>query len=133
MQGTGIVTNTDGENALVRIRKSSACGHDCGQCRICSSPEIEITVANSLDAKAGDIVLIGADTASVLWSTFLLYILPIIGAFFVYIISQAMSLSNYVTVFLVLIFWAVWFIFMKKRSRSTTIKSCILEVIHEKD
>ena len=88
MQGKGIVINANGENATVRIRKSSACGHDCGECRVCNNPEIEVEVVNSADAKAGDTVLIGADTVGVLWSAFLLYILPIIGAFAVYIISQ---------------------------------------------
>ncbi len=133
MQGKGIVINTNGEKALVRIRKSSACGHDCGECRVCNNPEIEVEVANTLGAQTGDTVLIGADTSSVLWNAFLLYIMPIIGAFTVYIISQVMSASHYVTVFLVLIWLAAWFMFMRQRSRNITIKSCILEVIHEKN
>ena len=133
MQGKGIVINANGETATVRIRKSSACGHDCGECRVCNNPEIEVEVVNSADAKAGDTVLIGADTVGVLWSAFLLYILPIIGAFAVYIISQVLTLGKYATFFLVITWISAWFVFMRHRAKTVTIKSCILEVIHEED
>lgn len=133
MQGKGIVINTNGEKALVKIRKSSACGHDCGECRVCSNPEIEVEVVNTPGAKAGDTVLIGADTNDVLRDAFLLYILPIICVFTVYIISQMMSATRYTAFFLVLISLASWFMFMRHRSKNITIKSCILEVIHEEN
>ncbi len=131
MQGKGIVIKTDGTNATVRIRKSSACGHDCGECRVCNNPEIEISVANPIGAKEGDTVIIGADSSSVLWNTFLLYILPVIGMFVIYMVLS--SLPVYITILSVVLWLALWFVFMRRKSKNVNIKSCILEVVHEKN
>ena len=131
MQGKGIVIKTGGTEATVRIRKSSACGHDCGECRVCNNPEIEINVANTIGAKDGDTVIIGADTSSVLWNASLLYILPVIGMFVIYMVLNA--LPAYVTILSVAIWIVLWFAFMRRKSKNTNIKSCILEVVHEKN
>ena len=79
MTGKGVVVKTDFKIATVRIRKSSACGHDCGECRACGGAEFLATVTNSVGAKVGDTVIIGAPSGKVLAYSFLLYILPILG------------------------------------------------------
>ena len=133
MQSEGIVIRTSEKSATVRIRKSSACGHDCDECRLCNNPEIEIDVENTPNAKAGDTVIIGADTSVVLWNAFLLYILPVIGAFAVYIILQSLNAAAYITAVSVALWLAIWFVFMRRKSKNINIKSCILEVVHEKN
>ena len=50
MTGKGVVVKTDFKIATVRIRKSSACGHDCGECRACGGAEFLATVTNSVGA-----------------------------------------------------------------------------------
>ena len=133
MQNEGIVTHLDGAYATVRIRKSSACGHDCGECRVCNNPEIEINVANAIGAQEGDTVIIGADTSSVLWNAFLLYVLPVMGLFAIYMTLYSLSVPTYTTIISVVLWIALWFVFMRKKSKNVNIKSCILEVVHEKN
>lgn len=133
MVGKGQIVKTCGKTAIVRIRKSSACGHDCGECRVCSNPEIEVEILNPVNAKPGDTVIIGTDTGTVLFSAFLLYILPIIGLLFVYMIADNFGLSIPIKAGLCVLFAIVWFLYMRYYSKNKVIQSCALEVVNEEN
>ncbi len=133
MQGEGIVVTTNGDTATVKIRKASSCGHDCGQCRLCNNPEIEVQVVNHQNAKPGDRVLIGAPSATVLFQAFLLYIVPIIGSILVYGILSAFKVHAWIVAVLVVLYLALWFGFTRYWSKNKVVKSCVLEVIHGKE
>ena len=133
MQGKGIVVKTSGNTATVRIRKSSACGHDCGECRVCNNPEIEVDILNPINAKAGDTVLIGEDTSRILLHAFLLYILPVVGAMLVYAVCYSAAFSALLSALAVAVWLAVWFAYMRYYSKNKVTKSCALEVIHEEN
>ena len=133
MQGEGIVTKANGDTATVKVRKSSSCGHDCGECRLCNNPEIEVQVVNEKHAKAGDRVLIGAPTSTVLFQAFLLYIVPIIGSMAVYATVSAFKVRTPAVVIAVLVYLAVWFAFTRYWSKYKIKESCVLEVIHGKE
>ena len=77
MTGEAVVVSVCQNQATVKISKSSACGHDCASCKACSNPSYEISVINKIGANAGDKVLIETRTSSVLFASFLLYILPV--------------------------------------------------------
>ena len=133
MLGKGKIVKNCGKTAIVRIQKSSACGHDCGECRVCNNPEIEVEILNPINAKQGDTVIIGTDTGKVLLSAFLLYILPIIGILFIYAITDSLGLTVPAKAGICVLFGVVWFLYMRYYSKNKITQSCALEVVNEKN
>lgn len=79
MKETGIVKDISGEFCHVVVRRKSACGENCASCGGgCKLQNQICLVKNTKNAKPGDIVEIEIDTAKVLKSAFLVYILPIL-------------------------------------------------------
>lgn len=133
MQSEGIVVKSSSETAIVKVRKSSSCGHDCGECRLCNNPEIELEVLNPAGAMVGDRVIVGTSSSQVILQAFLLYILPIVGALAVYITASSLDKGNLLTVLAVGVWIVLWFCYMRHYSKHKVSQSCILEVIHEKN
>lgn len=133
MTGKGVIVRTNGPVATVRLRKSSACGHDCGECRVCSNPEIEVEILNPISAKVGDIVAIGMDSSKVLMWAFMLYILPILGAMIFCAISMAAFGSRLVSALITAIWATVWFVSIRRYSKDKVSMSSALEVIYEEN
>lgn len=134
MTGKGIVVKSYGNRAVVRIRKSSACGHDCGECRVCTNPEFDTEVINEIGASEGDTVLIGAPAGQILFSAFLVYMLPIIGFFIVSILFSTLFENMFLIASGCVLWVAVWLFLIRKRNRSHKAEmSTILEVINEKN
>lgn len=132
MTGKGVVVKTDFKIATVRIRKSSACGHDCGECRACGGAEFLATVTNSVGAKVGDTVIIGAPSGKVLAYSFLLYILPILGAAVCYAVSGVFFSKPFFRTLCIVIWFTVWFFAVRRINRRVKM-STILGVADEKD
>ena len=133
MTGKGIIIKTNGATAVARIKKSSACGHDCGECRLCHNPEIEAEILNPINAKVGDTVVIGTDTSKVLKDAFLLYMLPVIGAIVFYTAGSALFRSVIWSAVLTVAFLSVWFAAMRRYSKNKVVMSSALEVIYEEN
>jgi len=134
MVGNGVVVKTNGNRAIVRIRKSSACGHDCGECRVCNNPEFETEVINNVGAAVGDKVLIGAPTSEVLFSAFLVYMLPVLGVLFTGILLSSFFENSFVIASGCVLWVLIWFFIIRRRNRGNDSKmSTILEVINEKN
>jgi sigma-E factor negative regulatory protein RseC len=84
----GVVTRATNELAWIKTvmpRACEACGASDG-CEVLQSKEdLNFTVANTLNVHEGDRVLVGLQTGSLFFLTFVLYILPILfliaGAF----------------------------------------------------
>lgn len=129
MTGEGIVVKLNGNTATVKIKRSSACGHDCGECNLCKNPDIEVDILNPINAKIGDKVKIGTDTAEVLKSAFLLYMLPIIGAMVLYILLNSFGLSNKVCIISEFLWIALWYLFIRHYSKHKVTMSVALEII----
>ncbi len=117
MVGNGIVVKTDGKRAIVRIRKSSACGHDCGECRVCNNPEFETEVINEIGAKVGDRVAIGAPTTEVLFSAFLVYMLPVLGVLVIGIILSSVFENAFIIASGCVLWVLIWFLIIRRRNR----------------
>ncbi len=127
MSGDGIVVKVSANKALVKISKSSACGHDCASCGACSNPSYEMTVSNPINAKAGDRVVIETDTATVLALSFVLYILPVFLLIIASVIFQELSFGIIsFSVFAGLIL--LWICLIKLADKKVKIKNTIVKI-----
>lgn len=133
MTGVGTVVKLQGDTAVVKVPRASACGHDCGECSLCDNPDIDAVVKNPIGAKIGDTVRISQSTSKILFSAFLIYILPIIGAFLIYaLIISFTDSSLYLTLGEVL--WIlIWLLFIQSHSKKHTPMSIITEVISDEE
>ena len=83
--------------AEVKVRRASACAsaHNCGSCDHCSmmenAPEIVVVAENPHGAERGDTVVVESATASVLGAAVLLYIVPFVLFFSLYLIGGALG------------------------------------------
>lgn len=132
MTGKGVVVKTDFKKATVRVRKSSACGHDCGECRACGGAEFETVVENSVGAKVGDVVVIGAPSGKVLEYSFVLYILPILGAAVCYAVSGVFFSRSFFRALCIVVWFVAWFLLIKRFEKRIKL-STILGVADEKN
>ena len=131
MTGEGIVVKVSGNIATVRIKRSSACGHDCGECNLCKNPDIETDILNPIDAKPGDRVKIGTDTSKVLLSAFVLYMLPFVGAFVLYGLLSSFGLSSVTTIVSEVLWFALWFAYVLYFNKHKVAMSCAMEIVEE--
>lgn len=79
MQQIGKVKEIKGNDAVLEVRRASACGTNCGACS--SSCEVVphlVTIRNRVNAKPGDIVEIIGETKQILKYTFIIYIVPLV-------------------------------------------------------
>lgn len=78
----GVVLKTEADTAWIKTVRTGAC-HDCSARGACHTTgggeEMEVHALNPAGARAGDRVVIGFDTGSLLKASFVLYILPIFG------------------------------------------------------
>lgn len=129
MTGEGTVTKLNGNIATVRIKRSSACGHDCGECNLCKNPDIEVEILNPIGAKIGDRVKIGTDTSKVLQDAFLLYMLPVTGALILYIILSSFKLGTSAFIIAEIVWIALWYVFIRHYSKNRITMSCAIEIL----
>lgn len=131
MTGEAVVVSVCGNEAVVKISKSSACGHDCASCKACSNPSYEISVINKIGANVGDKVLIETKTSKVLFASFLLYILPV----FMLIIGAVVLEENPMGLWSVFVFISmalVWLLIIKLTNKKLKIKNEIV-AFNQKD
>ncbi len=87
MREIGRVINVEGQNALVEVRRKSACegchkgAEGCDACSLfIKDAKHRVTASNGANAKVGDRVLLEAESGRVLSYAFLVFILPLIVA-----------------------------------------------------
>lgn len=86
MKQTGVVKNVMPNGmAEVQVRRQTACGHDCADCAGCMAVigETVVQAKNDLKAVKGDVVSLESESAKILISAFMVYILPFV-LFFVF-------------------------------------------------
>lgn len=86
----------DGTAQVVRIRES-ACSGDCHKCSGCGAAQqtMLFTARNPIGARAGDLVIVSAESAPVLKAALVLYILPLVLFFAGYIGGAYVGLSGW--------------------------------------
>lgn len=89
MKELAYVVSTEGDYALVAVRKVSSCGEDCASCGLCKTdPKREVRVYNACHAKAGEPVFVVLETWKTLALAALTYVLPLFAFFLVYALSK---------------------------------------------
>ena len=76
------------------IRRKTACGDNCASCGACRMKFQTVTAQNPLGAASGDYVEIETDSKKVLFSAFLVYILPIMVFAAAFLTAQKLSASS---------------------------------------
>lgn len=77
MREVGEVIKTEGNRAVVRIMRSSACKH-CGACSFGENrDEMLLTLPNSLNAKPGDMVELDLESVHLLKASAITYLIPL--------------------------------------------------------
>lgn len=93
MEAIGVVTKTQGKNAVVRVARQSACSGNCHDCSGCGERPMETTAFSEIDLKIGDKVRIESDSASVLSGMFAVFILPLYLPLIGYLILSTVDLG----------------------------------------
>ena len=79
MEQIGIVKEVKGNEAVLEVRRASACGANCKSCSAsCEVASHFVTINNKVNAMPGDIVEIKGETKKILKYTFIIYIVPLI-------------------------------------------------------
>lgn len=80
MDQIGYVIEKQENEAIVQVRRISACGGNCKSCGgDCDAPAIEVTLHNEVGANKGDYVEIVSDTRFILLSSLIVYGIPAAG------------------------------------------------------
>lgn len=81
--------------AEVAVRRTTACGGNCGSCESCVfQNELKTPAMNPIHAKPGQKVLIESQSSRIFKAAFLVYIFPLLLFFAGYLISAAFSPSE---------------------------------------
>ena len=79
MEIIGTVVKTDGDEAIVSVKRVSACGENCANCAgVCETTNATTVVKNTADARVGDTVKIESESADVIRAAVVLYIVPVV-------------------------------------------------------
>lgn len=79
MKEYGVVLSLENGNAVIGLKRNSACS-SCGACELGSNhAQMEITLENTVDAKPGDTVEIQLPASQFLKASAILYLLPLVA------------------------------------------------------
>lgn len=78
MQQSGIVTELNGANAVVRFKRVKAC-KNCNMCMTIGDNESVVELSNSLGAEVGDYVSVELHAKSILQASLIAYMFPLVA------------------------------------------------------
>jgi len=82
MENIGIVKKTEGNEAVVEIQRTSACGESCASCKGgCIPTKNYVEALNLPEAKKGQRVKIELQTKKVLNAAIIMYLMPLLSIF----------------------------------------------------
>lgn len=93
MKQRGTVTDVKGTTAVCLIVRDSACGENCASCSAACSNKTIVEAQNCANAQIGDTVELEMESSQVLFTAFLVYMLPLILLVAVYF-SAAIFTEN---------------------------------------
>lgn len=96
MKEVGKVVKIKGENIAVRLERKTAC-KNCNMCGFGKEDMyVDITTENAVGAKIGDSVEMQMESSTVLFSAWIVYILPLIFAGLGYLVAYLLHQSEIV-------------------------------------
>ena len=131
MTGEGTVVRTNGDTAIVSVRKTSACSHDCSECQTCTAPVFETEVLNPVGAIVGDRVVIEADTQKILLLSLLVYMLPVMLFIFAAVVCEMLAVGGGVTALIFVCMAAIWFFVIRFANKKFKAQNVIVAVKDE--
>ena len=132
MREVGFVDEVNGEFAIVRVAKKSACGENCASCKGgCTPGERKIKVKNTISAKVGEKVILEMTESKVLSAAFLAYILPIIIFFVGFFVGDRMFSHELASVGIGVVFAGVgfWVIYLFNKKAEEKYLAEIVDVL----
>ncbi len=115
MQSTGVVNRINGLEAVVLIKRESACGDNCAGCGGCSAGALrEVLAENSLGADIGDVVIIEMNTGKVINAAIFVYIVPLLLLFLGYFIFFNLFKTELTAIFGGFLLMVLAFVFLFK-------------------
>lgn len=136
MEQIGEVVELRGRRALVRIRRTSACGENCSQCSgECKPTATLVEATNGIFAKVGDTVKLQMNSASFLFLAFIGYILPILVCIAAYFITEKITdnviLSDIAAIASLIGVLVIFFIVdkLKPKRKSSRFSSRIIKIL----
>ena len=110
-----------GGMAEVAVKRTTACGGNCGSCESCVfQNELKTPAVNRIDAKPGQKVLIESQTSRIFKAAFLVYVFPLVLFLAGYLVTSALSLGETAEIigsFVGLILGAVIVVLSQRRIR----------------
>lgn len=123
MKECGLVIEVIGSNAVVNIKRKSACGH-CKSCEMGRSDakEINVVAKNEVGAEVNDNVNIIMDTPDVLKAAIIVYMIPLvalgIGVGVGSLIAKSINMeADIVGILMGFLFMAVSYIYVRKQDK----------------
>lgn len=81
--------------AEVAVKRTTACGGNCGSCESCVfQNELKTPARNSIQASPGQKVLIESQSSRIFKAAFLVYVFPLLLFLAGYLVSAALSLGE---------------------------------------
>lgn len=114
MRQIGLVNKIDGDNALIIIKRATACGEHCASCRAgCVNTKKVVIAKNTVDAKVGDTIILDMPDADVIRAAVFVYMLPLFFMIVSYIIGYGLLRSELKGIFLAFGVMIITFFFVK--------------------
>ena len=134
MDQIGQVVELQGKSAVVRVRRTSACGENCASCGGgCTPTSTTLKAVNGLNAKVGDMVKVEMSSGAFVLLAFIGYILPIIIAIVAYMVARQLSSDTIVAdisaVVALVLTLVVFFVMDKLPKKSTRFSSRIIRIL----
>ena len=134
MDQIGQVVELQGKSAIVRVRRTSACGENCASCGGgCTPTSTTLKAVNGLNAKIGDMVKVEMSSGAFVLLAFIGYILPILIAIGAYIVAQKLSSDTLVAdisaVVALVLTLVAFFVLDKLPKKSTRFSSRIIRIL----
>lgn len=99
MENIARVVSTEGERAVVALRRASACGENCAMCKGgCTPTEHRAVVDNPIGARVGDVVKLELPDGVVLRRAALVYGMPLLVLFAAYAAADVLTHNTAVSI-----------------------------------
>ena len=130
MEIIGTVISTHKDKATVAVKRVSACGENCANCKgVCETTTATAVAQNSVGATVGDVVKVESESASVIRAALVLYMVPVAVTILVAALTYGINLSNlFVILFSVIAFFASFFV-IKCFDKSLVPKSYVTKIL----
>lgn len=134
MDQIGQVVELQGKSAVVRVRRTSACGENCASCGGgCTPTSTTLKAVNGLNAKVGDMVKVEMSSGAFVLLAFIGYILPILIAIGAYFVARQLSSDTIVAdisaVVALVLTLVAFFVLDKLPKKSTRFSSRIIRIL----